>query len=336
MTRGIESRRATIYDVADAAGVSHQTVSRFVKGSSNIATELRERIEVAILELNYRPNAAARSLATRRPNVIGVLAADTYEYGPTQTLIGIREAAQASGYVVEVVRVNPAAKAEVGSAIRAIRGWDLAGLLAIAPAEALVDAIAGVDFGVPVRVWQEADDRIDGSELTVNELGQDLLVNHLSGLGHTAFASISGPMDWIAARHRQSGLLRALLGRGLSHTSSAVGDWSAESGHRAVGQLGRDFTALVAANDQMALGAILALEDQGISVPNDVSVVGFDDAPEAAYFRPPLTTVRQDFFHQGRVALGRILADITTTSTAIPAQIAPSLIVRRSSGQIQQ
>lgn len=335
MSQAVEPKRATIYDVARVAGVSHQTVSRFVKGSSNIATELQGRIELAIAELNYRPNVTARNLATQRPNVIGVLAADIYEYGPTQTLVGIREAAQAAGFLVDVVRVNPAMKPELDAAFQVFQGRDLAGLLAIAPADALLAAVDEMDLGVPIRVWQEADDRLEGSPFSINELGQDLLVEHLAALGHTRFASISGPQDWISARHRHSGLLDALTRRDLVHVAGAIGDWSASSGHRAVSKLGRDFTALVAENDQMALGAVLALEDLGISVPNDVSVVGFDDVPESAFFRPPLTTVRQDFVSQGRVAFSRILRDIQPSAPDVLSQVEPILVVRRSTSAIR-
>lgn len=332
MTQGPEGKRATIYDVARRAEVSHQTVSRLIKGHSNISPELRVRIEAAIVELNYRPNVTARNLATRRPDLIAVLTADTSEYGPSQTLLGITEAARSAGFLVDVVGVNPADRAELAQAVTLFKSRDLAGIMAIAPADALVAALEGLSFEAPVHIWKEADDWLGGGDQTVNAFGQELLIDHLYGLGHRRFTYVSGPEDWISARHRSAGVLGALRRRGLKPVGHAVGDWSARSGYVAVARLPvRDFTALVAANDQMALGAMLALEDRGLSVPHDVSVVGFDDLPEAPYYRPPLTTVRQDFVQQGRIALSRLLSLIERSEAETPKPVTPVLVVRASS-----
>jgi LacI family transcriptional regulator len=158
-----------------------------------------------------------------------------------------------------------------------------------------------------------------------------LLVDHLFALGHRRFFNISGPTDWVSARHRESGFHAALRKRGLTAVGSAVSDWSASSGHDVVAGLAEvDFTALVAANDLVALGAILALEERGVAVPRDVSVVGFDDLPEAAFFRPPLTTLRQDFRRQGEVAMSHLLQRIGVLEGELPPHTMPLLVARSS------
>lgn len=335
MTRDLEKRPATIYDVARHAGVSHQTVSRLIKGSSNIAPELAERIHLAISELGYRRNVAARSLALRKLDVIGVLTAGVSEYGPSRTLQGVTQAAREAGFLVDVINVNPADLSDLEHAVQVFRSRQLAGILAMAPAEQVLAAATSVTFDVPVEIWQEASDRVGGTTMSVNELGQELLVKELFAQGHRRFAALSGPTaDWISARHRHDGLTAALSRRSLQLIAEVAGDWSAKSGYDAALAVElRGATALIAGNDQMALGAMLALHERGYRVPDDISVVGFDDIPEAAYFNPPLTTVRQDFADQGRIAITRLLAQLEGGAGAVATnQAEPLLVIRQSCG----
>ena len=329
------AKRATIYDVARLANVSHQTVSRLIKGQSNIRPDTRERIERALVELEYRPNLTARTLATSRSRLIGGLVYDMSEMGPSKTTQGATERAREAGYLLDIVSIDRHDDAEVHRAVDLFRSRDLAGIVAWASTDALVDAIAQTDFDVPVYVEQETDDRLQENSMSLNGLGQHMLVEHLHELGHRRFHYISGPTGWISARNRASAYEQALKSHGLVSTGISYGNWSAESGHAAVRGLPRDldFTALVAANDQMALGAVLALSERGISVPADISVVGFDDLPEAAYYRPPLTTVGQNFHQQGRVAINRLLAMIDADfGSGDLHPVEPELHVRLSTG----
>ena len=327
------AKRATIYDVASAANVSHQTVSRLIKGQSNISPALRVRIEEAIQQLDYRPNLTARRLATQRSNVIGALAAFTPEdFGPSRTMTGVTESARESGYLIDTVNVEPSDKEGIVRALDVFRSRDLAGLLVLAPTDSLMEAVSRIEARVPVHVWHEADDAVRGSTMSLNEAGEEMLVDHLYELGHRRFWFISGPADWISARHRTAGFHAALARRGLSPMGGVAGDWSAASGYSAIRALNDiDFTALVAGNDQMALGATLALVQRGLQIPRDVSVVGFDDIPEARFFLPPLTTVAQDFAQQGRIAIRRLVSKIEGTSAIEALTQAPPVLQIRSS-----
>jgi LacI family transcriptional regulator len=167
----------------------------------------------------------------------------------------------------------------------------------------------------------------------MGEAGVELMIDHLASLGHRRFFHIAGPDGWLAALGRSRAYESALHSRGLHSVGQAVGDWSARSGFEAAQRIPLDagITAIVAANDQTALGAISALEQRGIEVPRDLSVVGFDDIPESQYFRPPLTTVRFDFAQQGRTVIDRLLARIDDATSAPLAEAAQPIIVIRAS-----
>ncbi|WP_353829186.1 LacI family DNA-binding transcriptional regulator [Agromyces sp. SYSU T0242] len=331
VSSGRPGRAATIYDVAIAAGVSHQTVTRYLNGFAGIRPATRDRVEAALRELDYRPNLAARALNSGRSLRVGAITHELDQFGPSKILQGATAAARDAGYVLDIVTVDLARPDVLGDAIDMLRRHDLAGVLAMSSTDAMSEALAAADFGVPVHLGAEPDDTsgVDPSELT--QFGFPALFDHLLDLGHQRFLHIAGPADWSAARNRSRAYDSALAGRGLSSAGLLRGDWSARSGYDAVlaaPDLG-GATAIVAANDQMALGAILALKDRGLRVPEDVSVAGVDDVPEAAYFSPPLTTLRVDFAAQGRAAFAALLAKIGSRRVREPALHA-ELVVRRS------
>jgi DNA-binding LacI/PurR family transcriptional regulator len=330
-------RVATIYDVARAAGVSHQTVSRLLKGGSGIRPENRERIERALKELDYRPNMAARSLATNRSHRIGALVYEMAELGPSKIIQGSTEAAREAGYLLDIVSLDPRDHGAIEDAVALLANQHLAGILAYAPTEEIKQAIAQAKFSVPVYVDTEEDDLMPGHETSLNGHGLRILVNHLIELGHRNFFHISGPQSWLSAGNRQAAYDLALADQGLTSIGTIPGDWSAASGYEAVLRmpLDRGITALVAGNDQMALGALRALAERGVRVPEDMSVVGFDDLPESRFFQPPLTTVRLDFGQQGRLALLRLLS-LIGDAEALPnvVGVLPELKVRQSSGPV--
>jgi DNA-binding LacI/PurR family transcriptional regulator len=334
----MNGRLATIYDVARAAGVSHQTVSRLLKGGSGIRPANRARIELAIEELGYRPNLAARSLATNRSRRIGALVYEMTELGPSKIIQGAADAAREAGYLLDIVSLDPRDHGAIDDAVGLLANQQLAGILASAPTEEIKQVIARSTFGVPVYVDTEEDDLTPGHEPSLNGHGLRLLVDHLVELGHRDFFHISGPPGWLSAGNRRSAFERALADHGLTSIGIIPGDWSAASGYDAALRipLDRGVTALVAGNDQMALGALRGLAERGVRVPEELSVVGFDDLPESPFFQPSLTTVRLDFELQGRLAILRLLA-LIGDADALPAAVPvlPELKVRQSSGPVR-
>ena len=305
-------RAATIYDVARLAGVSHQTVSRLLQGYEGIRPQTRERVQKALAELDYRPNLAARSLATNRSRRIGALVYELLEIGPSKTIQGASDAARHAGYLLDIVTLDPRDDSAVDQALSVLRTQDVAGIVAFAPMDLLSDRIQQADFSVPVILETDVDQAAAAAHTSVSDSGMQQVVDHLVGLGHRRIFHLSGPLDWWASRNRAQAYEAALAGHGLSSVGAVEGNWSSASGYRAGMEipLDRGVTAVVAANDQMALGLLRALAERGVSVPEDMSVTGFDDTPESSYYQPPLSTVRIDYEQQGRALMNRLLTTI--------------------------
>jgi DNA-binding LacI/PurR family transcriptional regulator len=324
----------TLYDVARVVGVSHQTVSRVVKGHPNVRPDVRKRVEAAIAELNYKPNLVARSLATSKSHRIGALVYELLASGPSKIMEGASIRAREAGYLLDIVSLDPDNDGGISEAIDLMAQSNLAGLLAFTPTDRVVQALKGASFGIPVSFESETSTWNNDGEPTMGESGVEVMIDHLVELGHTNFFHIAGPPGWVAARGRSNAYEGGLARHGLKSMGMAAGDWSAAAGYDAAMRMPLDvgITALVCANDQIALGAISALESRGVSVPRDMSVVGFDDIPESKFFRPPLTTVRFEFAEQGRIAIDRLIARIDGTIPEVITMAAPALVVRSSSG----
>lgn len=332
------SKPATIYDVARRAGVSHQTVSRFVKGFEGIRPETRRRVEEALRDLDYRPNLAARFLATNRSHRIGALVYEMLEVGPSMVLAGASRGARDAGYLLDIVSLDPSVEGSAEAALQMLNQRDLAAVLAFAPTDEVVAAIESASFAVPVFVERETDDLPDGGAGSLSRQGMRQIVDHLVSLGHRRLFYVTGPAGWIAARNREVAFKDALRAHGLEPVGMADGDWSARSGFEAGMALPSELgaTAVVAANDQTALGVLRALASRGIRVPAEMSVTGFDDMPESAYFSPPLTTVRLDFDEIGRRTISRVLTGLgldpsPTPDSGFAGMPPPTLLVRSSS-----
>jgi DNA-binding LacI/PurR family transcriptional regulator len=305
-------RAAVMADVARVAGVSHQTVSRVLNDAERVRPETRERVLSAMRELDYRPNPVARALVTGRSRTLGVVSFDTTLYGPASTLFGIERAAHVAGYFVSIVSVTALDRASVLTAVERLRGQGVDGILLITPQEAAAQAVVHVPAGMPV-VAVEAGPEEAVPVVAVDQFaGAVAATRHLLELGHRTVWHIAGPADFLEARQRIDGWQFALEAAGADVPPLLSGDWSARSGY----ELGQrlvtvsDVTAVFAANDQMALGMLRALHEVGRQVPRDISIVGFDDIPEAQFFIPPLTTVRQDFNEMGRQSLMLLLSEI--------------------------
>lgn len=331
----LSGSRAHIRDVARAAGVSHQTVSRVLNNQPMVRAETRERVLTAIRELDYRPSHTARALVTGRTGVIGVITFDTFRYGPAATLEGIGEAAWDVGYLVSTVALRSAEPRAVMEAIERLTDQAVDGIIVIASQKSVIAALAEAPHRVPmVMLDNSSTDRIPVVSTAEADGARDA-TTHLLQLGHSTVWHIAGPSDWVAATGRVPGWLEALNAVGAAVPEPLYGDWSAGSGYEHGRTLAtrRDVTAVFAANDQMALGLLQAMHEAGRRVPEEVSVVGFDDIPEAPYLTPPLTTVRPDFAEVGRRCLALALEQLKPdpnppTHTVVPTR----LIVRRSSG----
>jgi DNA-binding LacI/PurR family transcriptional regulator len=327
-------RRSTVMaDVARAAGVSHQTVSRVINGADHVRPETKERVLRAMRELDYRPNSVARALVTGRSHTLGVVSFDTTLHGPASTLFGIERAAHAQGYFVSIVSVTSLDRASVLGAVERLRIQGVDGILLVTPQDAAADAQMHVPPDSPMVAVEAAPD-VDVPVVTVDQFkGALQATRHLLERGHRTVWHIAGPSDWLEARQRVDGWMAALTEAGADAPPVLAGDWSARSGYELGKRLMtvRDVTAVFAANDQMALGLLRAVYETGRQVPRDLSIVGFDDIPEAQYFTPPLTTVRQDFNEMGRQSLLLLLDQITaTTRQSERVVVEPELRIRES------
>jgi DNA-binding LacI/PurR family transcriptional regulator len=329
-----ESRRRTavMADVARLAGVSHQTVSRVINDSAHVRAETRARVLAAMRTLDYRPNPAARALVTGRSRTLGVVSFDTTLYGPASTLFAIEQAAHAAGYFISIVSLLALDRGSVLGAVERLRVQGVDGILVITPQEGAAAAVANLPSAVPV-VAVEAGRPGSVPVVAVDQFaGAVSATQLLLDLGHRTVWHIAGPPDFLEAQQRVEGWRATLDAAGAQAPPLLTGDWSPRSGYEVGRRLAEDpeVTAVFVANDQMALGVLRALHERGRSIPREISVVGFDDIPEAQYFTPPLTTVRQDFGEMGRSSL-RLLLDLMQSGQP-PSRltIAPELIVRRS------
>ncbi|MEP6843819.1 MAG: LacI family DNA-binding transcriptional regulator [Pseudolysinimonas sp.] len=333
MTDDAVRRSPNMYDVAARAGVSHQTVSRVVNGFGGIRPETRDRVRAAIVELGYRRNVAARTLATSRSRAIGVLAPAVTDYGPTSTVQGIEVAARTAGYhsLVTTAADDPES---IISGLEFLLDQAIEALVVIAPQPRVLVALRELDIRLPIATLQ-AVELGSGTAVSVDQsAGAGLVMAHLLGLGHRAIQHVSGPLEFFEAAARRSSYEQALGVAGLDSPEVIIGDWTAESGYRAASSLASGTTAVFSANDQMALGLIHGLFDLGRRVPHDVSVVGFDDVPEARFYLPALTTVRQDFEQVGRVAVESLIRQIEGGAAEHIAPLEAQLIVRDSTAPL--
>jgi DNA-binding LacI/PurR family transcriptional regulator len=332
-------RALVMSDVAALAGVSHQTVSRVINGHPNVAPHTRERVERAIAELGYRPNIAARALVTGSTRTIGLVTVKINQYGPAQTMLGLENAARAAGYSLSVSILDDATAGAMREAVDTFVAQRVDGIVALSTYDDAAEALRALDPPVPlvaVQVGGGEDRPVVGVD---QETGARLATRHLLDLGHPTVHHVSGPADSQEARGRMHGWRSELIAAGAPVPPCLPGDWTPAAGHAAGRRLaarvraGEAVTAVFLANDQMALGLLAALHEEGLRVPGDVSVVGFDDLPESPYFTPPLTTVRQDFAELGRRGVQLVLARMKGEDLH-PEPVLPALLVRASTGPV--
>jgi DNA-binding LacI/PurR family transcriptional regulator len=332
---GSLSRPPVMADVARLAGVSHQTVSRVLNDHPNVRPPTRDKVLAAIRELAYRPNAAARTLVTRRTHTVGVITSDTMLYGPTSMLYGFERAAH-DAYFVSVASLPALDRGSMLDAVDRFLGQGIEGIVVIATQDSAVAALSHVPVEVPL-VAVGCGTRASVTSVAIdNAAGAAAATRYLLSLGHRTVYHVAGPPSHLDAQERVDGWRQVIRQAGAPEPTVLSGDWSASSGYELGCRLASDpeLTAIFCGNDPMALGVMRALTERGLRVPADASIVGFDDVPEAGYYMPPLTTVRQDFGEVGRQALNTLIERMSGAIAAgLRVRVAPELIIRTSAAR---
>lgn len=325
-------RAPSIIDVAREAGVSAQTVSRVSNGMDIVRPTTREKVLAAMDRLGYRPNSAARALKSGRFRTLGVIMSELSSYGNMHTLEAIANEAAKQGYSLALTPLWTIAKAGFTGAFAQIADQAVDGVLVVLEARDLSDSdlahIAGVATVVVTADSSHPYPSIDIDQ----EQGARLATEHLLELGHDTVWHIQGPENSYAAQDRARSWADTLRAHGRTVPPVLQGDWSTASGYEAGKRLAVDptVTAVFAANDEMALGAMRALSEAGRPVPESVSVVGFDDVEMAAGFQPPLTTVHQYFDRVGTAAVSMLIDQIENRPVGHPGLVATALVTRAS------
>lgn len=325
-------QRVSMADVARRAGVSSQTVSRVSNGHPGVVDTTREQVLAAMRELGYRPNSAARALRSGRFRTIGVILFSLSTTGNVRTLDAIATSAAAEGYAITVIPVAAPTQDGVNGAFTRMGELAVDAVILLMEVHLLDAASISLPTDVPVVVADsDAGDRYAVVD-TDQAAGSRTAVEHLLGLGHRTVVHLAGPLESFSAQRREDAWRRTLREAGREVPEVHRGDWSAASGYAAGRKIARTgATAVFAANDQMALGLLRALAEAGRKVPQDVSVVGFDDLPDAVAFLPPLTTVHQDFAEVGRLCVAGVLQQMADHSTPHGRTLVPTRLVVRDS-----
>ncbi|HRY44904.1 MAG TPA: LacI family DNA-binding transcriptional regulator [Thermoanaerobaculia bacterium] len=325
-----------IREVARAAGVSVATVSRVVNGTAVVRDETKRRVEAEIARLRYAPNAAARSLITNRTSTVGVVLPDIWGEYFSEVIRGIDLAARQAGYHV-LVSSSHSDAAETREVLRAMNGR-VDGVVVMAPHASPQALASSFPPALPAVFLNSAPGGAGAPSLSVdNRGGARAMVAHLLALGHRRLAFLNGPASNRDAAERRRGAHDALRAAGLATEPvlEIPGDFTEESGRVAGEEVLRRSprpTALFAANDSMAIGALYALRRARASIPADVAVAGFDDVPIARFASPPLSTVRHDIRSLGARALARLVAEIEGRGDGLPdREVLPFHLVLRYS-----
>ncbi len=326
----MKTKRPTVRDVAREAGVSYQTVSRVINKDTHVSPATRERVMAAIESIGFRPNRAAQIFQTERSHTIEAV---IFYGGLNRFLFEMAHTAHQLGYHFSISAIS---EDEFITSLDSASSRFVDGLLLIPMVELNVtyDDLQRLTDGIPVvQIGAPLGANIP-SVICAQAGGARLATQHLIDLGHRRIAEITGPLLNYDARDRHLGYMDTLRDSGIPLGQSIVGDYSLESGYQAMVALldsGEPLTAVFVANDSMAMGALTALRERGISVPDDISIVGFDDIPEAAHFVPALTTVRQDFNLMGKTAIDYLVRLIEDEDAPIQQTVLhPKLVVRGS------
>jgi len=337
-------KRATIKDVAREAGVSTQTVSRVMNKASYVSETTRQKVEVVVEKLGYRPSTLARSLIQQRSYTLGIVTFGLKYIGPSRTLNGIADTADELGYMLLMKELDNIDTNRIDDVIDSLLARQVDGILWGVPE--IGESHAWVEqrmekIRVPIIFLAMRPREGIPSVVTDNFQGAVTAVEHLLNCGRKKIGHITGPLDWWEAQERKRGWQQALKTAGLdAHNQACIeGNWSSSSGEQGFIRLLESYPgmdAVFVANDQMALSVLREAFRRGINIPQDLAVVGFDDIPESAYFYPSLTTVSQDLQQLGGKAVQKLVEMIQARQNNLPiltqsSFIHPTLVVRESS-----
>lgn len=318
--------------MAKLAGVSHQTVSRVINKAEYIKDDTRTKVQSAMEELGYVPNAAARALVTSKSKIVGILVSDIVYHGPAGMMHAMEKEARRGGFFAISASVDPLDGKSIAQGIEHLRRLGIEGLVVITPQSDSVQAVERLVTDIPVVFIDSPNNSKELSAELDNFSGAKRATEHLISLGHKQIVHVAGPTGWFDSAPRVAGYEAAMKSAKLQ-PKVIPGDWTVPTGY----EIGRNLdieadkvTAIFAANDHLALGLMRALRQRGYSIPERVSIIGFDDVPEAAYYEPPLTTMRPDFAELGRVAMEMMLGHINREETLRADTLVPELIIRES------
>jgi len=333
-----KSQHITIKDVAERADVSIQTISRVINNRPDVSPETRQRIQAIINELGYQPFSNARGLAAKRTYTLGLVTADFSDFWFSQVVTGAENEAQEHGYVFMLGNASCDPEDEPRF-IKLLTQRHVDGVIFVrANCENEANHLLLLkEFGVPVVTTGHHLPDTGLAMVDVDNIGGGRKATEfLIGLGHTKIAMLTGPSDWKSVFDRSEGYLQALQASNIpvDHDLIFNGTWLHRSGYENTTLLlksKKPFTAIFAHNDRIARGAIYALSEAGLRVPDDISIIGYDDIPEAEFSEPPLTTIRQPAVEVGQAA-SKLLIQMIEDSTIPPRQIMfdTTLIVRSS------
>lgn len=325
-------RRPTITDVARLAGVSPQTVSRYLRFNGGLKPTTVERVESAIRELDYRPNLVARSMRTRKTGRLAVLM-PAMAFNPSRMLTGASATAHAAGYFVDVVSAGGGVQARSERLLELADSGQYEGILCLAP---VVPSVQNkLHQRTTVVISADFDDEMRGIGALADATPVERMIEHLAALGHSRFLHVAGDPQFASARARRQSYLDTVERLGLESVGVLDGDWSGESGIEAIRSLPNRSrpTAVIAANDLVAAGVVRGARERGWDVPGDVSVTGWDNVRVGQFMTPSLTTVDVDLERVGSEAMAKLVAGLLDTAPETKAEPLFRIIWRESTAE---
>jgi DNA-binding LacI/PurR family transcriptional regulator len=325
-------RAANIFDVARLAGVSHQTVSRVINGLPNVRPATKERVEKAMAQLRYSPSPAARALVTKRTRTIGLITPSAVDFGPSSIAMHFTMAARVARYSVDTISTPDGDATAWRLALETLLRQRVDAIVVNVADTAVLELVSGLEVAIPL-VAAGSSPRRGPRLVSIDQYrGARQAVRHLAELGHRRILHVAGPARAGDAAERMRGWRDELAEHRLEAVEPQHGDWSAASGYRIGLELEVEAgTAIFVGNDQMSIGLMSALRQRHLRVPDDVSIVGFDDIPEAGYLDPPLTTIRQDFEALGKMMMQKVLVGLEESDADSSDTPLPTEFVERSS-----
>ncbi len=326
-------RRPTIVEVARAAGVSHQTVSRYLRNNGEgLKDATRERVTAAIRELDYRPNLVARSMRTRRTGRLAILLPVVHSSNAAKMLDGAVSVAHEQGFVVEVMSLDGDARARGERMFELADSGQVEGILSLTPLPP--DSASGLPDGAAVVVSADYDDNMRGIGEIADGSTVGAIIEALAAVGHRRFLHVSGQLQFSSARGRLRTYLDTIAALGLESHGVVEGAWTPEAGLEAIRALPQDsgVTAVIAASDVIAAGVCRGARERGWRIPEDLSVTGWDNNPVGAHLHPSLTTVSVDLGLLGRNAMKRLVAVVRDTEAELIERPLNRIIWRESTG----